>query len=52
MVTTILKRSQPSNADELLNNMVKHCRRWDLVYGYDARTLYPELQTVWDRYGY
>jgi MoaA/NifB/PqqE/SkfB family radical SAM enzyme len=52
MVTTILKRSQPSNADELLNNMVKHCRRWDLVYGYDAKTLYPELQTVWDRYGY
>ena len=52
MVVNILKRNQPSNADELLGNMVKHCRRWDAVYGYDARTLYPELETVWDKHGY
>ena len=52
MVTNILKCNQPANADELLGNMVKHCRRWDAVYGYDARTLYPELETVWDKHGY
>ena len=52
MVTNILKCDQPSNADKLLGNMVKHCRRWDAVYGYDARTLYPELETVWDKHGY
>ena len=52
MVTNVLKCDQPSNADELLGNMVKHCRRWDAVYGYDARTLYPELETVWDKHGY
>lgn len=52
MVTNILKRDRPSNADELLNNMVAHCRRWDAVYGYDARILYPELEAVWDKHGY
>ena len=52
MVTNILKCDQPSNADKLLGNMVKHCQRWDAVYGYDARTLYPELETVWDKHGY
>jgi hypothetical protein len=52
MATNILKCNQPNNADELLKHMVEHCRRWDTVYGYDARTLYPELELVWDRYGY
>ena len=52
MVTNILKRDQPVNADALLSNMVTHCRRWDTVYDYDARTLYPELESVWDKHGY
>jgi MoaA/NifB/PqqE/SkfB family radical SAM enzyme len=52
MVTNILKSKQPPNAYELLCNMVAHCRRWDTVYGYDARTLYPELEAVWNNHGY
>ena len=52
MIVNILETDQPSNADELLSKMVTHCKRWDAVYGYDARTLYPELQTVWDKHGY
>lgn len=52
MATNILKRDQPPNADELLNNMVMHCKRWDAIYEYNARILYPELKAVWDRYGY
>jgi len=52
MVTNILKRDRPDNADELLCNMVAHCRRWDTVYGYDARILYPEFETIWNKNGY
>jgi hypothetical protein len=52
MVTNILKRDRPIRADELLADMVAHCRRWDTVYGYDARMLYPELVAVWDKHGY
>ena len=52
MIVNILQTEQPGNADELLSQMVAHCRRWDTVYGYNARTLYPELQAVWDKHGY
>jgi sulfatase maturation enzyme AslB (radical SAM superfamily) len=52
MIVNILQTEQPGNADELLSQMVAHCRRWDAVYGYNARTLYPELQAVWDTHGY
>ena len=52
MVTNILTSPRPSNADDLLRQMVAHCRRWDTVYGYDARILYPELASVWDKHGY
>lgn len=38
---------------ELLNaELVQHCRKWDNVYGYDARSLYPELVEIWNQYGY
>jgi hypothetical protein len=47
-----LSAPEPDNSDELRRQMVDHCRRWDQVYGYDARALYPELTEVWDRYGY
>jgi pyruvate-formate lyase-activating enzyme len=52
MVTNILKSKQPANAYELLNNMVNHCQRWDAVYDHNARTLYPELEAVWNNHGY
>jgi MoaA/NifB/PqqE/SkfB family radical SAM enzyme len=51
-IKNILKQHQPNNADELLTNMVAHCRRWDKIYGYNARTLYPELEAVWNKHGY
>ena len=52
MYINVLSASEPDNSDELRRQMVDHCRRWDQVYGYDARALYPELTEVWDRYGY
>jgi hypothetical protein len=42
----------PHDAEQLLAQMVDHCRRWDLVYNADARILYPELTQVWDQYDY
>jgi hypothetical protein len=32
--------------------MVRHCERWDRVYGYNARELYPEFGRILERYGY
>lgn len=52
MVMNILNAPAPHNADQLLASMVAHCRRWDDIYGHDARSLYPELAEVWNRYGY
>jgi organic radical activating enzyme len=52
MCMNILSRPEPSNAEQLRQQMVEHCRKWDQVYGYNARELYPELTDVWNRYGY
>jgi organic radical activating enzyme len=40
--------------DELpgIEDFVKHIKRWDLVYNYDAKKLYPELREILDKYGY
>jgi sulfatase maturation enzyme AslB (radical SAM superfamily) len=48
----ILTAPEPENADELRKLMVEHCKKWDQIYGYNARELYPELTEVWDQYGY
>ena len=52
MCMNILTASEPENANELRKLMVEHCKKWDQIYGYDARELYPELTEVWDQYGY
>ena len=52
MCMNILRQPAPSDAEQQRKLMVEHCRKWDQVYGYDARTLYPELTEVWDRYAY
>lgn len=48
----LLTKDQMSNSDQHLKDMVAWCRRWDNVYGYDARTLYPELIDILDQHGY
>jgi len=52
MCVTILSTSPPSDAEQQLQAMVEHCRRWDQIYQFDARQLYPELTEVWNRYAY
>ena len=52
MCVNILSAPEPNDSNELRQQMVDHCRKWDQVYQYNARELYPELTDVWDQYGY
>lgn len=48
----LLDSARPHDADDLLAQMVKWCRRWDDQHGYDARALYPEFRKILDDHGY
>ena len=39
----LLSDDRPTNSDQLLTELVKWCRRWDNIHGYNALELYPEL---------
>ena len=52
MCMNILRSPEPNDVNELRQHLVDHCRKWDRVYAYDARQLYPELADIWNRYGY
>lgn len=52
MCKQMLSSSMPDNSEILHAQLVDHCRKWDKIYGYDARKLYPELNEIWDRHGY
>lgn len=52
MCINVLENEQPSDVGQLHVQLANHCKKWDKVYGYNARTLYPELVEIWDQYGY
>jgi len=52
MCLNVLQTPTPDDSEQQLSELVRHCERWDRVYGYDARTLYPEFQQILDRYDY
>jgi hypothetical protein len=52
MCLSVLQTSTPADSEQELERMVRHCERWDRVYGYNARKLYPEFDKILDRYGY
>ena len=52
MCLKILETPTPADSDQQLEALVRHCERWDRVYGYNARDLYPEFEQILDRYGY
>lgn len=52
MCAALLQSPTPVDSEQELERMVRHCERWDRVYGYDARKLYPEFQDILNRYGY
>jgi len=52
MCLNILQTPTPKDSEAQLAELVRHCEKWDRVYGYDARSLYPEFNEILDRYGY
>ena len=49
---SVLQTSTPRDSELQLAQMVAHCKKWDSVYNYNARQLYPEFKEIFDRYGY
>jgi molybdenum cofactor biosynthesis enzyme MoaA len=52
MYMNILSTATPNNVQQHHKELAMHCQKWDKIYGYDARELYPELSMIWDQYGY
>jgi organic radical activating enzyme len=52
MCVNLLETPQPDNHNEMLQKLVDHCRRWDQIYHLDAKVLFPELEEIFNRYGY
>lgn len=49
---TSLSLPQPDNANLLLEELVKHCSKWDSLADYSFEKLYPELVPLFEKYGY
>jgi hypothetical protein len=52
MCLSLLQTNTPKDSEQQLQAMVQHCQRWDSVYGYNARQLYPEFTKILNRHGY
>jgi hypothetical protein len=52
MCLSVLQTPAPADSETQLEALVRHCERWDRVYGYDARKLYPEFYEILERYDY
>ena len=52
MCINVLSEPVPDHVDQLRKQMVHHCHKWDQIYGYDARKLYPELAELLEQYEY
>ena len=52
MCMNILSTATADDAQQQYQALAKHCQKWDQIYGYDARKLYPELSMIWDQYDY
>jgi uncharacterized radical SAM superfamily Fe-S cluster-containing enzyme len=52
MCWSLLQTPAPGRSEQLWHDMVRHCEKWDQVYGYDARSLYPEFKQIFDQHGY
>lgn len=52
MCLSVLQTPTSDDSEQELESMVRHCERWDRVYGYDARILYPEFAEILTKYNY
>jgi hypothetical protein len=48
----LLQQPAAENQEQLLDNLVTWCRKWDNVYNYNALELYPELAKEFQTRGY
>jgi sulfatase maturation enzyme AslB (radical SAM superfamily) len=52
MCMNVLSIATADDVQQQYQALAKHCQKWDQIYGYDARKLYPELSMIWDQYDY
>ena len=52
MCLSVLQTPTPQDSEQQLEAMVRHCERWDQVYGYNAQQLYPEFHQILNQHGY
>ena len=52
MCMNVLSTATDDDVQQQYQALAKHCQKWDQIYGYDARKLYPELSMIWDQYDY
>jgi hypothetical protein len=52
MCLSVLQTPTPPDSEQQLEVMVRHCERWDQVYGYNAQQLYPEFHQILNQHGY
>lgn len=52
MYIDMLESPSPLDQQDQLKELVAHCKKWDAVYKFDARKMYPELSEVWNTHGY
>jgi pyruvate-formate lyase-activating enzyme len=52
MCLNILQTPTPVDSEQELENMVRHCEKWDRVYAYNAKSLYPEFAEILTKYNY
>ena len=52
MCLKILQTPTPPDSEQQLEVMVRHCERWDQIYGYNAQQLYPEFHQILNQHGY
>lgn len=48
----LLDQPTPPDSQKYLKNLINECKKWDSVYKLNARTLYPELSSIFDQYEY
>ena len=51
-ILRILDLPEPDDRDRRWSALVDHLDRWDRVFGFDARVLYPEFAHILDKHGY
>jgi pyruvate-formate lyase-activating enzyme len=52
MCLAVLQTPEPLDYTSESKKLVQHCKKWDEIYGYNARVLYPELIEILDLYDY